>query len=267
MNVPVGYDLSGLAESVPQSENYEAFMGKETGEIEKSCTKAAAHEVISTISTAQERSVYSASESKGEAAADTYVEVHLITQEKVKPVSSSQTDFVSAEPPRFLDITEHADDKHLFLGSGEEVADIRHKKKLEARAAEDWRTSPTDVENTEPPFSDTHDYDTENFPSVDTKAEAVGIHHKDHLEILETVADSSPTDVVTTKAPRLLDSMVHPKKKRPLSGSKTKSHYIRYKGELQAVDWVADENTFNIDLFLFLFLFFPILSLLGLCFM
>ena len=266
MNVPVGYDLSGLALSGSQSENCQAFIGKATGEIVKSCTTAAAHEVISTISAAKERTAYSGSGLKGEAA-DTYVEVHLPTQEKVKPVSSSQTDFVSAEPPRFLDITEHADDKHLFLGPGEEVADIQHQKRLEARAIEDWRTSPTDVENTEPPFSDTHDYDTKNFPSVDTKAEAVGIHHKDHLEILETVADSSPTDVVTTKAPRLLDSMVHPKKKRPLGGSKTKSHYIRYKGELQAVDWVADESTFNIDLFLFLFLFFPILSLLGLCFM
>ena len=56
--------MSGLTASGSQSKNYESFIGRETGEIEKSCTTAAAHEGISTISTAQEKTAYHASELK-----------------------------------------------------------------------------------------------------------------------------------------------------------------------------------------------------------
>ena len=73
--------MSGLTASGSQSENYEAFIGRETGEIEKSCTTAAAHEVISTISTAQERAAYHASELKelntGESIDSSRREIHI----------------------------------------------------------------------------------------------------------------------------------------------------------------------------------------------
>ena len=155
--------------------------------------------------------------------------------------SSSQTDFVGTEPlPR--DITEHAEGKNPFLEPGEEVADIHHKNQLEARTVEDWRASPTDVENTEPPrLSNTHGYDTQNLLSVDTKAEVIGIRHEDHLDTLEKVA------VMTTEGPRLLDSTVHSEEDLSLNDSKTKSSDICDEDELQAVGKVADQSTFTID--------------------
>ena len=158
--------------------------------------------------------------------------------------SSSQTDFVGAKPLHLLDITEHAEGKKPFLEPGEEVVGIHHKNQLEARIIEDWRASPIDVENTEPPrLSNTHGYDTENLLSVDTTAEMVGIRHEDHLDTLEKVA------VVTTQAeaPHLLDSTVHSEEDLSFNDSKTKSSDIRDEDVLQAVGRVADQSTFTID--------------------